>query len=43
MMKKNDFVKNWLSKGSLCSEKHLFSIIFDDEKLSVFNFYLKKY
>ena len=39
--KKNDVVKTWLSNSNLCFEKHWFSIIFGDEKLSVFNFYLK--
>ena len=40
--KQNDFVKNWPSNSNLFFEKHWFSIIFYDEKLSVFNFYLKK-
>ena len=39
----NDFVKNWPSNSNLCLEKHWFSIIYDGEKLSVFNFYLKYY
>ena len=41
--KKKDFVKNWPSNSNLCFEKHWFSIIFGDEKLRVFNFYLKNY
>ena len=41
--KTNDFLKNWPSNSNLCFEKHWFSIISDDEKLSVFNFYLKNY
>ena len=40
--KKNDFVKNWPSNSNLCFEKYWFSIIFGDEKLSVFNYNLKK-
>ena len=39
----NDFVKNWPSDSNSYFEKHWFSIIFDDEKLSIFNFYLKNY
>ena len=41
--KTNDFVKNWPSITNLCFEKHWFPIIFDDEKLSAFNIYLKNY
>ena len=43
MIKKTiDFVKNWSSNSNLCFEKHWFSNIFDDEKLSVFNFWIFK-
>ena len=41
--KTNDIIKNWPSNSNLCFVKHWFSTIFDDQKLIVFNFYLKSY
>ena len=41
--KTNNFVKKWPSNSNLCFEKHWFSIIFYEEKLSVFIFYLINY
>ena len=35
MIEKNDFVKSWPRNSNLCFEKHWFSIIFNDEKLSM--------